>query len=314
MFLGLAVVVVSAALTMANSYRSHPAPLVKKDIPRVAKKTNPKAALYHFTGKHSLARLKLASTKHNWPSLPIGDLIGVIGLRFLGTPYVNYTLDHSADKEYSVVNLHELDCVTFVESTLALARSVKLGEKTPLDVSAEVEKIRYRQGKLDGFCSRLHYLTDWFYDNEQKGLIKNVTQKLPGAEVLEKHVKLMSSRPQQYLQLRKHPELVPIIAKDEKDMWARTMYYLPKASVETDEQYLQTGDVIAITTSADILDCAHTGLCYRDEKGVLRFLHASQKHKKVFLDEELAVYLSHMRAFTGIIVGRPVEPTPANPI
>jgi len=234
--------------------------------------------------------------------------MGEIGTRLLGTPYVNYTLDQSADKEFCVVNLQELDCVTFVESALGLARSLKLGEKTPIEVASEVEKVRYRSGKLNGFCSRLHYLSDWFYDNTKKGTIRDITSELPGAEPFEKKVKLMSSRPNQYKQLRKHPELIPIIAKDEKAMWTRQMHYVPKAFVAADEQYMQTGDIIAITTSAGILDCAHTGLCYRDEKGVLRFLHASQKHKQVYLDEELSSYLGHVGAFTGVMVARPIDP------
>ena len=138
--------------------------------------------------------------------------------------------------------------------------------------------------------------------------MKVYTKELTGAKKVEKDISLMSSRPQQYLQLRKHPEFIPIIRKDEEAIDGRVSYFLPKAEVRAAEEYMQTGDVIAITTSAKILDCAHTGLCYRDDKGVLRFLHASLTHKKVWLDDELANYLDTIHAFTGVMMARPIEP------
>src|SRR4051794_28324307 len=111
----MAAVVAAAVLTMATASRPRAVSRSASSNSARAKikaASYPNAALYHFTGKHAFARLKLASAKHSWPAMPIGDLMGVLGLRLLDTPYVNYTLDQSADKEYCVVNLQELDCVT----------------------------------------------------------------------------------------------------------------------------------------------------------------------------------------------------------
>lgn len=262
----------------------------------------------HFTGKHAFSRLLAEAEKGDWKKLPMGELVGRVGTFFLDTPYVNYTLDHLADREVCIVNLQELDCVTFVETTLALSRLIKSGYSGGGQLASEIQLIRYRNGECDGFCSRLHYLSDWLYDNERKGLLSNYTRDLPGAISVKEQVALMSSRPKLYKQLRAHPELMPLIKKDEEAIDARTYYRLPKEKVQAAEPYMQTGDVVAITTSAKILDCAHTGLCYRDEKGVLRFLHASEKHKKVYLDTELIGYLDTIHAFTGVMLARPLAP------
>jgi len=262
----------------------------------------------HFTGKHAFARILDKAACEGWSSLPMGELVGRVGTFMLDTPYVNHTLDHSGDSEFCIVNLQELDCVTFVEMSLALARMIKSGESGESDLAKQIELLRYRHGECDGFCSRLHYLSDWFYDNGKKDLIKPYAKELPGAVKMEKEVSLMSSRPQQYLQLRKHPEWIPEIRKDEKAISSRPIYYIPKSKVKSSEQYMETGDVVGITTEAKILDCAHTGLCYRDENGVLRFLHASFTHRRVYLDTELSEYLDKIHAFTGIMLARPLEP------
>jgi hypothetical protein len=287
------------------------APIAKLGTKLMTAKPGPKKAFHpevHFTGKHAFGHLMAKAKQEDWQALPMGDLMGAVGAFFLDTPYVNYTLDHSADEEFCIVNLQELDCVTFVETTLALSRVIKLGKETEAALPRQIELIRYRNGHCSGFCARLHYLSDWFYDNQKKGLITDYTQSLPGAVAASEHVALMSERPNEYKQLRKHPEWIPPIRQDEAAINSRIYYHIPKADVQAAEAQMQTGDIVAITTEAKILDCAHTGLCYRDEKGVLRFLHASQKHKKVYLDQELCEYLDGIHAFTGVMLARPIAP------
>jgi hypothetical protein len=262
----------------------------------------------HFTGKHEFGRIMAEATANDWAKLPIGEVMGKVGLYLLDTPYVGYTLDHSADHEFCIVNLQELDCVTFVESTLALSRIIKSGHSDMRALPREIERIRYRDGKCDGFCSRLHYTSDWLYDNERKGLIERYTRSLKGSVEIKETVSLMSTRPELYLQLRAHPEFVPEIRKDEEAIDKRTYYKLPKDAVKAAELHMQTGDIIAITTSAKILDCAHIGLAYRDDKGLLHFLHASSKHGKVTLDAELCEYLDSIHSFTGVMLARPLAP------
>lgn len=268
---------------------------------------NKPLAMVDFKGVSTFNKLLARAERLNYSKQSIGDLVGSVGLNFAGTKYENYTLEKHPDTEICTVNLKSLDCVTFVETSLAMARLLKKNETTPRDLADEVSYIRYRDGNLDGFASRLHYLTDWVDDNGSKGVIKDITSTLPGAKPYEKKVSLMSARPKEYVQLRKHPELIPAIAKFEKQIATRKHFYVPKANFAQAEPSLQTGDVIAITTSASILDCTHTGICYRDKDNKVRFMHASSKHHKVYIDTTLADYLAEKRYDTGIIVARPQE-------
>ncbi|MDB5035754.1 MAG: Lipoprotein [Chlorobi bacterium] len=261
----------------------------------------------NFTGQAAFMKITKLAEEGKWKSLPIGELIGKIGLEMRGTPYVGSTLELFDDHEVCSVNLLGLDCVTFFESALGLARSIKRGDATPAALMAQVTYTRYRGGRMTDYTSRLHYTSDWFYDNEAKHVVRNITRELPGAVRFTNPVNFMSTHPDAYKQLKANPKLVPVIAEVERSINSRTMYYVPKDKVKSIEPKLQTGDIIGITTTINGIDCSHTGLCYRDDAGLLRFLHASLTKKQVTLDDELSVYLASVSKHTGIMVVRPVE-------
>ena len=161
--------------------------------------------LQRFDGKDVFTRIVNQSSAEHWNRLPIGELIGKIALELKGTPYVGFTLELSKDAEYCVVNLKGLDCVTFFEDSLCLARMIKRGKSSPEDLLAEVRTTRYRGGKMGDFTTRLHYTTDWFVDNEAKGVVKILTPDLPGAQPFTQKVGIMSEHPENYRQLADSP-------------------------------------------------------------------------------------------------------------
>ena len=108
-----------------------------------------------------------------------GQLMLEIGKFFLGTPYVAGTLE-TKRAEHLVVNLREFDCVTFVENVVALVWYVKSREKSFEAFRRLLQKIRYRQGRLQGYSSRLHYFSDWIHDNQKKGIVRDVTAEIGG--------------------------------------------------------------------------------------------------------------------------------------
>lgn len=266
-----------------------------------------------FSGKERFDQLVKSARQENWMQLPMGRLIGVIGMALRGTPYVNSTLELYDDREVCSINLLGLDCVTFFENALAFARMLKAGQASPDDMLQQVAYARYRGGKLGDYVSRLHYTVDWFYDNERKHVVRVLTGELPGAERFTRRIDFISTHPNSYRQLKANPGLVPAIAGVEQAINARELYFLPKAKVQAAEALLQTGDIVGITTTTDGLDCSHTGLCYRDENGKLCLLHASTLRKQVVLDEELSLYLTGVAQHTGIIVARPLEILQAKP-
>jgi hypothetical protein len=261
-----------------------------------------------FRGLEAFERLLTLARAERWSELPIGERIGAIGMALRGTPYVDATLELHDDREVCSIDLRGLDCVTFFESALAFARMLKRDARTPDALLAEVTFTRYRSGKLTDYASRLHYLSDWFADNEGKGVVRLVTPELPGAVRFTKRINFMSTHPEAYRQLRASADMVRKIARVEAQISAREMAYVPKDRVADAQPRLMTGDIVGITTTIDGLDCAHSGLCYRDA-GVLKLLHGSTTRKAVVLDEELRTYLARVPTHSGIMVARPLEVT-----
>jgi len=265
------------------------------------------------TGQEAFERLLAQAREWRWIDRPIGERIGAIGMALRQTPYADGTLELFEDREVCSVNLLGLDCVTFFENALAFSRMLRRGGSTPEALLTEITFTRYRHGQLTDYASRLHYMSDWFFDNENKRVVRLITRELPGAARFTKRVGFMSAHPEAYRQLKTNVTMVRKIARIEADINARTMHYLPKEKVATAGASLMTGDIVGITTTIDGLDCSHAGLCYRDADGVLRLLHASTTSRTVVLDEDLATYLASVATHTGVIVARPLEVPPVRP-
>jgi N-acetylmuramoyl-L-alanine amidase-like len=260
-----------------------------------------------FEGPEVFDRLVTHARERRWSELPIGARIGAIGMALRQTPYVASTLELYDDREVCSVDFRGLDCVTFFELALAFARMLKRGERTQDALLSEVTFLRYRGGQLTDYASRLHYLSDWFWDNQAKGVARLITQELPGAARFTRRVSFMSTHPAAYRQLKASPEQLAKIALSEAEINARATYYVPKEKVATAQWLLATGDIVGVTTTIEGLDCAHSGLCYRDEAGVPKLLHASTTRNAVILDEDLATYVASVRTHSGIMVARPLE-------
>ena len=265
--------------------------------------------LQHFDGQEVFTEIVSKAAIEKWSALPIGELIGKIAQEFKGTPYAGFTLEVSNDSEFCVVNLKGLDCVTFFEDSLCLARMLKRGKNSPEALLKEVQFTRYRGGRIGDFTSRLHYTTDWFVDNQAKGVVKILTSELPGAEPFTQKVGIMSQHPERYRQLAAHPDLVPAIRLIEEKINARSLKYLPMEKLGAAEHLLQTGDIVGVCTTETGIDIAHTGLCIKDEQGIVHFMDASssRKNMKVTLEAELSKCLNWSSKLTGVMIARPLE-------
>ena len=237
---------------------------------------------------------------------PIGDAIVEIGKSFMGTKYVANTLEINSPDEKLVLNLTGLDCVTFVENCLTFARCLKKDKTTFNDYKAELTNIRYREGKIDGYASRLNYFCDWIHDNEFKGIVKNISEDLGGIEY-KKTINFMSTHTKSYKQLADKTELEGILAAEET-INSRTYYYVPTKNISMIYDRLQNGDIIATTTTIAGLDVTHTGYVCKDNEGRTYFLHASSKNKEVIVSsKELADYIAEDSKKTGVMVARPLS-------
>lgn len=239
-------------------------------------------------------------------TLPIHDIVVQIGLSFTGTEYVAQTLEVTGE-ERLVVNLRGLDCVSFCENAVVFARCIKRNAKTFEEYKRELQWIRYRGGVIDGYPSRLHYFSDYIYDNERKNVWKDVTEAIGGVPY-KKAIDFMSTHPDSYRQLREQPEFVRAIQEQEAEINKRKMYYLPKDRLTDTSPKIQNGDIIAVTTNIPGLDISHTGVAIRRE-GKIFFLHAPDVGRKVTISQKpLAGYLASNKRQTGIMVARLLEP------
>lgn len=241
----------------------------------------------------------------NEKELPVPVLMIKIGTFFKETPYVASTLEISPEKEKLVVNLREMDCTTFAENCLAIARTIKKGAPTFEKFAAELQSIRYRQGKIDGYPSRLHYFSDWIFDNSKKQIVKDLSKDL-GGEPFSKTVNFMSTHPESYEQLQ-DSSLIPLIAETEKQITKRQRYFIPEDKIAGVEDLFMDGDIAGITTGIEGLDIVHVVLLVR-RGGRIHMLHASSSAEKVVLsDETLEAYLKSSKNRTGIVLARPVN-------
>ncbi|HKJ40490.1 MAG TPA: N-acetylmuramoyl-L-alanine amidase-like domain-containing protein [Sunxiuqinia sp.] len=233
---------------------------------------------------------------------PIGKLVVEVGKEFLGEPYVSYTLEHGP-KEPLTISLKELDCTTFTETALALARTIKDPQSNLQQYANELEKIRYRNGKRNGYPSRLHYFSDWIYNNQEKGIVSQPAEKF--GKPLDIQVNFMSTHPNSYSVLMSNPELVPAIAKQEKVISERHYFYLPKDEIDAKELQLKDGDIVGIVTNIKGLDIAHVGILVR-QNGHMHLMNASTLSNDVVIsDPTLAEFLNHKRSYLGIMIARP---------
>lgn len=235
------------------------------------------------------------------PKENINDVIVTTAKYFLESPYVAHTLD-SNSVEQLVVNLDRFDCLTFVEAVLALSIDYMSDNPSFSNFKSTLQKIRYRGGDINGFTSRLHYTSDWIYDNVQKGIVTDRTKGLGGIP-FRPIINFMSTHQQNYTQLKDNKQAVDSMRTIEKQINLRkAMNYIPKARVSAVAKNINSGDLIMITTSIAGLDYAHVGFALK-ENGVLKFIHASSdKQKIVVTSGTLAQYLLNVKNFTGISV------------
>jgi hypothetical protein len=224
-----------------------------------------------------------------------------IGKFFLGTPYVTGTLE-TKRAEHLVVNLREYDCVTFIENVVALLWHVKSRGKSFETFRRLLRKIRYRQGRLQGYSSRLHYFSDWIHDNQKKGIVRDVTAKI-GGRPLRKAITFMTTHPDLYPSLKNVAKLRRM-KSIEKTISRRSLFFIPKKTLKRLEDRIRDGDLIAITTNTEGLDVQHVGLAAR-VKNRIHLLHASIIEGKVVLSKKtLYQYLMQSKVRSGIMVAR----------
>jgi len=204
--------------------------------------------------------------------------------KMLGVPYVAGTLDGNEEEQLEVL-VDSLDCTTFVETVLAFCIADKRGERDYEGFKKALTQIRYRDGILNGYTSRLHYFSDWIRNNEQMGFVKECTSETACSLPKELWLDFMTTHVDSYLPMKKNPELVKEMASHEKNWQGTVVSYIPKEKLNLPpgELKIKDGDVLALVTNIKGLDVVHVGFAFWKDNQ-LHLLHASSSAKKVIED------------------------------
>lgn len=229
---------------------------------------------------------------------PIPALMVRAGKALEGQPYVAGTLDEQPGERLRIY-LTRTDCIIFVETCLALARTTAQGGdfRTFAD---EIRQSRYRDGRVEAYADRLHYTTEWGMQGEARGVLKDVTQELGGIK-LDHPINYMSSHPDSYPLM----DDIAAIREAEDRINVEPRYYIPKNRLGDALNGIRSGDIICLVTSVKGLDISHVMMAVV-ENGAVRLLHASTEPMKVVIDSRtLPEYLASRSSVTGIQVLRP---------
>lgn len=220
------------------------------------------------------ARSLLAAAR---PHRSVPARVEALSAALLGAPYVAHALVGSAtEAEAIVAPLDGFDCVTYVESVLALARSAD-----PAGFVEELRALRYEGGAVE-WKRRNHYMTDWVRRNARAGTVRTVAPGPLGKRV-EKTLSTV-------------PGLSPRRAR---------FAVVPKGRVRALLPRLANGDVLLFASTKAGLDVFHCGFLVL-AGGSIRLRHASRSAGRV-VEEDLARFLAANR-MAGVIAARPLDP------
>lgn len=210
--------------------------------------------------------------------LSTGELALEIAKCFQGTPYVAGTLEK--EPEELRVYLDSTDCILFVEMCCSFALTVKSGKPSYQMLCDTIRGMRYRDGEVDGYASRIHYTSEWLQQNAKRGICTEITDSFGGVP-LPQDFSFMSRHPDSYFQLKDNPDNVRKIAEMEGRLNRLSYSFIPQEAISRAD--IHDGDIICFVSKVPGLDIAHVALaCTVD--GEMHFIHASSRAGKVITE------------------------------
>ena len=219
----------------------------------------------------------------------------------MGEPYVAHTLEGQPEEQL-VVNLNQFDCLTFVENTVAICLTARSQPADYQSFKSALTQIRYRNGEINGYGSRLHYFSEWLLQQESAGHLRLISDEL-GGQFFQKKIGFMTRKRLYY------PGLADSVAFEtmknvEENLSNRSFSFIPKNQVRKAENEIQDGDLLVFTSSKPDLDCTHEGFAIR-QNGRIHLLHASSEFGRVIISKwPISDYLMRNKGQSGIMVAR----------
>ncbi|PIQ29237.1 hypothetical protein COW36_17375 [bacterium (Candidatus Blackallbacteria) CG17_big_fil_post_rev_8_21_14_2_50_48_46] len=248
---------------------------------------------------NQLSESEISSWLKSLSTKPFLERLEAVSERALGTPYLLGPLGEGPRGPYDskpLINLKQVDCVTFCEQSLALALSSNYQQAV-----ATLQKIRYDQGEIKMECRNHYFMADWIPHNSW--LVEDITARLPGSKPLERtisHKTLFANQGFKGIQVRQPDRRLK-------------QAYIPDDQLEKVLPLLKTGDIGVLIQDLPGIFAAHTGLVIR--KGNQVFLrNATSLSPKQVVDTpfpELIASLKKSKRLIGMSFARPkAHPVP----
>lgn len=256
---------------------------------------------WHTTPQDSLKAEQVLSSLKCTQIESVPHLMLAAGVGLSGQPYVAGTLEEQPEEQLCIY-LTRTDCILFVETCLALARTARTGGGFP-EFADELRQSRYRDGTVTCYADRLHYTSEWILQGEKRGILKDITMEL-GGEPYCHPVNFMSTHPDAYPRM----DDVEAIKAAEARINAIPACQIPKAKVKGILKEIQSGDIICLVSGIEGLDILHVGIAAKGgTEDTICLIHASSVAGKVIVDPKpLDRYLEGRKSVTGIRVLRPL--------
>ncbi len=205
----------------------------------------------------------------------------------LGTPYHDGPLGEgpgATPDADPLIDWTKVDCVTFIEQSIAFAASPNL-----VSATAFLQQIRYKGGKVD-FETRNHFFeADWLRNNTWCKDISNTlgVDTVPLTRTIDR---------KDFFKRVGAEGLGASMAPEEV-----TIHYIPSAMATKVESKIPDGCIIAFVGKVDWLFSLHCGLWLNDAQGG-KLCHASSKSGKA-VSMDLSDYIdSQASRYLGFIV------------
>jgi hypothetical protein len=206
----------------------------------------------------------------------VGQRLRLITARMLGAPYLPHPLIGSAtEPEVFTVTLQGFDCVTLIETALALAWADDREAFLTL-----LRQVRYRHGEI-AWQQRLHYATTWLRHHVHHGRLSEVAC----SEAMQRITRRLDVL----------PGFPPYTA---------TWRYFPIEALPAVSPRVVDGDIIFFVSTHQGLDIFHLGMLFRATRGAL-LRHAARSRGQV-VEQELAAFCA-ANTMPGFLIARPCE-------
>lgn len=208
-----------------------------------------------------------------------GELVAAVALQFLDTPYVTGSIE--GETEELRVFLDRTDCILFVEMCTSFALTLKSDNPCYDTLVDNIRQMRYRNGNVGDYASRIHYTSEWLMRGEFRGILKEYTRKY--GNVLDQKFNFMSTHPQLYPSLRDDNAQIALISVTESFLenygpyWSIDRERLLRGDVD-----IREGDIVCFVSATPGLDISHVAIAHA-VNGEMCFIHASSVEKKVVI-------------------------------